>query len=195
MREQMQPGGAISRASPIILTRRQLLRTAFWSAALGGVGGGALHVCRYLRAPVAGRVVYVLPELLPAVDAPPLYVPTGRFYVVHLRAGEPLDGGRYQPPGETPGGFLVLSARDSWTLCKVRGIEWVRSFRVMGLDGALMDPCRHAAFNRAGLPVYGPAFRPLDTLHASFDRAGGLLVDTGTVQPGGADDPVRTIRP
>ena len=176
-------------------TRRRFLRTAFWSAVLGGGAGGVAGICRYLRAPAPSRVTRVSPELLPPVGDPPRLVPTGRFYVVQLAPGEPLESERFQPPVSTPGGFLVLTVRYWWTPCHRRVVEWVPSFRLFGLTGAFMEPCRHSAFNRAGLPVYGPAARPMDTLRASFDTDGSLLVDPGAIRPGGADNPLRTVRP
>jgi cytochrome b6-f complex iron-sulfur subunit len=172
-----------------------MLRTAFWAATAGGLGGGAVGVCRYLGTPAPSRVVRVPPELLPAAGALPRAVPAGHFFLVHLAPDEPLGGGHFEPVVATPGGFLVLSSRGWLNSCTDRGIEWVPSFRRPGLEGAFMDPCRHAAFNRAGLPVCGPAVRPMDTLDAAFAPDGGLLVDTATIRPGDADNPVRTVRP
>jgi hypothetical protein len=175
-----------------LVTRRRLLRTAFWSAVLGGGAGAVVGLGRYLRAPTARRVVRVPPALLPVAGGPPRAVPAAHFAVVQFAPGERLERGRDEPPHDTLGGFLVLSTRDSWTSCPTRGVVWVPCFRE---DGAFMDPCRHAAFNRAGLPFYGPAYRALATLGAAFDAAGGLLVDTGDIRPGAADNPLRTVRP
>jgi hypothetical protein len=192
MQELMTAGVALRHQGANTFTRRRLLRTAFWSGVLGGGAGAVVGLCRSFRAPAASGVVRVPPELLPAASGPPRAVPAAHFAVVHLAPGERLEGGRYQPPGETPGGFLVLSTRDSWTPCPRRGVAWDPFFRE---NGAFLDPCRHAAFNRAGLPFYGPAFRPLATLGVSFDAAGGLLVDTGDIRPGSEDNPLRTVRP
>ena len=41
----------------------------------------------------------------------------------------------------------------------------------------------------------GPAVCPIDTLGASFDTDGGLLVDTGAARAGAADNPLRTVQP
>jgi hypothetical protein len=76
--------------SGAVITRRRLLRSAFWSALAGGGLGAALCAGRYALpsvAPPEGRI-FVPAARVPGPGAAPVFVGEGRFFLVHLRAGE-----------------------------------------------------------------------------------------------------------
>src|SRR5918997_3295591 len=96
------------------LTRRRLLRTAFWSALGGGVAGSALAACRYSYADAAVRAAQVLvpAAAIPTPGADPLHLPREGFYLIHFAPGEGLAGARKTGrPARARGGLLFMPDR------------------------------------------------------------------------------------
>jgi Rieske Fe-S protein len=190
--------------TPLLLNRRRLLRTAFWATVAGGGAGTILATGHYLWTPpalVAGEV-HVHPSLVPGPGAPPVHPYGQPFYLVHLAAGEGLlpsvFGGAPIPSDASPAsraGILVLS--DLCTRPYPRSdarcvVAWRPGSDLLRGD-LFRCPCCGAAFTRAGIRVFGPAPRSLDTLTARFEPDGTLVVNTTQTVWGGSDNPQRVV--
>ena len=54
--------------------------------------------------------------------------------------------------------------------------------------------CHGSTFTKAGIRVFGPAPRSLDTMKIDVDASGNITVQTGDRTPGGPDNPQRAQR-
>jgi len=189
------------------LSRRQLLRAAFWSAFAGGAAGTALLLGRYLWRPIdlPSPHVHVARDLIPKPGAGPVLFEEAGFWLVNLLPGE----GRATPLPSRPGvirpvypdaitsltgGILALVNRGTEPVHNCR-LEWRTVVRFLGVTNAFYNPCSSSVFTRAGYRVYGTAPRPLDTLTVIPQPDGSVIVDTTSVQQGGPDNALRAVRP
>ncbi len=180
VKPKMVPGTAI-------VSRRRVLQLGFWS------GMGAL-----VAASAAGFVDFVYPRGVSgfggtvsvgaaAVPAPgqKVQIPAGRFWLVNLTEGQ---GGP---------GLLAL-----WWKCPHLGctVPWKPNFiwpdPATGADkkGWFRCPCHGSTYTDAGIRVFGPAPRSLDTMALSVGSDDRVSVDTGSTTPGAPDNPDRAIR-
>ena len=81
-------------------------------------------------------------------------------------------------PGGTGGadGLLAL-----WRKCPHLGcsVPWISSFDFNGDKGWYRCPCHGSTYTKAGVRVYGPAPRSMDTMKIEVDGAGNITVQTG----------------
>jgi cytochrome b6-f complex iron-sulfur subunit len=168
-----------------IVSRRAVLKTGFWAS---------------VGAAVAGLVACGVDQLYPrnvagfggVVDAgevsqyPPgskTQVPEGHFWVVNLTEDQ---GGP---------GFLAL-----WWKCPHLGctVPWRPTFvwpdPVTGApkQGWFRCPCHGSTYTDAGVRVFGPAPRSMDTMALSIS-GGRISVNTGSRTNGGPDNPDRAV--
>ena len=171
------------------VTRRQLLRVSFWGFfSFGLTGGLGAFLANFWPRGVTGfgGKISVAAATVPDAGADPAPVPIGKFYLTHLRAGEGTHAGFGEEGDE---GLLAL-----WWKCPHLGctIPWRPGFPFEGATGWFRCPCHGSTYTRAGIRVFGPAPRPMDTMDITVNSDGSLTVDTGNIQKGGADNPDRT---
>ena len=167
------------------LSRRALLAGGFWS----GLG---LATVALLGAPLSflwprkvagfGGKVTVPAAKIPAPGSEPVHIPEGKFYLVNLAAGQE----------DSPGGLLVL-----WHKCPHLGcsVPWRPDFEYGGAKGWYRCPCHGSTYTRgAGLLVFGPSPRPLDTMAVEVKDNGDVVVNTGAITKGGKDNPLRAAQ-
>jgi cytochrome b6-f complex iron-sulfur subunit len=60
-------------------------------------------------------------------------------------------------------------------------------------QGWFRCPCHGSTYTDAGIRVFGPAPRSLDTMALTVEN-GRVIVDTGNITSGGPDNPSRAVR-
>ncbi len=174
-------------APPVTLSRRRLLKLSFWAglvASAAGTLGAALDI-------VYPRKVEGFGGPIPAGHVS-LYPPgsktqimEARTWLVHLT--------------EEQGGPGLLAL---WWKCPHLGctvpwrpdFEWEDPRTRQKTRGWFRCPCHGSTYDHAGIRVYGPAPRPMDTFALTIDDNGNLTIDTGNVTLGGEDNPQRALR-
>ena len=177
--------------APEPVSRRRLVRAAFW-ATLGATPAATLTPLAGFLQPqrdrgwgtpvAAGRVT----DYPPGAD--PVYNKEGRFWLVHItpeRGGE----GKHE-------GLLALYARcphDPTT------VVWWTDYPFMGITGWLRCPQCHSTFTLAGIRVFGPAPRSMDTMKLEI-ASGSITVYPRRLRKGGEyresrdSNPSRSVR-
>jgi cytochrome b6-f complex iron-sulfur subunit len=182
------PGAQATRI-PEDVSRRSFILGSFWTglgvSLLGGVG--ILLDFLYPRnvkgfgGPVpAGKVSDF------ALGSDPKHFPVGQFWMVNLDPGETRAGGS--------GGGEGLMAM--WHRCPHLGctVPWRAGFTYDSDKGWFRCPCHGSTYTKAGVRVFGPAPRSLDTMKIDVDASGNITVQTGDRTPGGVDNPQRAQR-
>ena len=181
-------------AEAVLVTRRSLIRSSFW-AGLGVTGAGLLlgflNFFWPRKVVRAGSVVTVPAAQVPAPGAEPKHFQGGRFYLVNLRPGEgvPEPYQHFAPPAKS-GGILALSQKCPHLGCTV---PWRPDFEYEGITSWFRCPCHQSTYTTAGIRVYGPAPRSMDTFPVKVNRDGSAEVDTTAVKLGGTDNPQRAV--
>ncbi|MEJ5220949.1 MAG: cytochrome P450 [Tepidiforma sp.] len=62
-----------------------------------------------------------------------------------------------------------------------------------GIIGWFRCPCHGSTYSKAGIRVYGPAPRPMDTMRLTVNADGSVNVNTGQITSGSADNPLRAV--
>ncbi len=180
VKPKMVPGTAI-------VSRRRVLLLGFWS------GIGAM-----VAATAAGGVDFIWPRgvsgfggtvsvAAAAVPAPgqKVQIPVGRFWLVNLT--------------EEQGGPGLLAL---WWKCPHLGctVPWKPNFVFpdpttgASKKGWFRCPCHGSTYTDAGIRVFGPAPRSLDTMDLTVGSDGRVSVNTGSTTPGAPDNPDRAVR-
>jgi cytochrome b6-f complex iron-sulfur subunit len=137
-------------------------------------------------------VVTVPAELLPRPGDPPVHMTSGRFYLVNLDVGGGVpEQFRGQAAPSATGGLLALAQECPHLGCSV---PWLDDFTFEGSNGWFRCPCHQSTYTVAGIRVYGPAPRSMDTLALSRNPDGSVTVDTSMVTKGGTDNPQRAVK-
>lgn len=176
------------------MRRRQLLRRGFWAGFGVLIAGGLSASAEFLNPTVSqhfGGILFVPPDKVPRPDDPPYHDQEGRFWLVNLRPGEGVPG-----PFQTiaapsrQGGLTALYER-----CPHLGtpVPWRPDFNFQGVRGWFRCPSHGATFTEAGVRVFGPAPRSMDTFRITAVSQQGVFVNTGFVQLGALDDPQRAV--
>ncbi|MGH3523039.1 MAG: ubiquinol-cytochrome c reductase iron-sulfur subunit, partial [Mycobacterium sp.] len=169
-----------------IVSRRRVLQTSFWTgigAVLAGMGACGLDIIYPSTVTGFGGTVAVPKSAIP----PPgqkAQIPAGRFWLVNLTAEQ---GGP---------GLLAL-----WWRCPHLGctVPWRPSFAWPDPSsgqiklGWFRCPCHGSTYSDAGVRVFGPAPRSMDTMAISVTGTGDLSVNTGSRTNGGPDNPDRAV--
>ncbi len=169
------------------VSRRNILRVGFWSSL--GVMAAGMGACGvdllYPRGVTGfGGTVSVDPKEVPA-PGQKASIQRGRFWLAHLT--------------EEQGGPGILAL---WWKCPHLGctVPWKENFIWPDAEtgaptqGWFRCPCHGSTYTDAGVRVFGPAPRSLDTMALSVRPDGGLTVDTGSITNGSPDNAERAVR-
>lgn len=178
------------------LTRRKVLQWAFWTSAAAAMAGGVASLVNSLYPrtvePFGGPVV-VPAALIPRPGAAPVPNADGHFLLVNL---EPDEGRIAGDETATSGGLLAL-----WWKCPHLGctVPWKGDYRA----GPEKDPpdrkgwfncnCHASTYTKAGVKVFGPAPRSMDTMQIDVNNDGGITVQSGARRGGSTDNPRRAV--
>ena len=178
------------RAQRMEMTRRQILKVSFWGIfGFGLTGALAAFMAFFWPRGVQGfgGKIAVSSSLVPKAGAAPVPVTLGKFWLVHLNAGDGTHQG-FGKEGEQ--GLVAL-----WWKCPHLGctVPWRGTFPFEGRQGWFRCPCHGSTYTKAGVRVFGPAPRPLDTMEVTVNADGSLTVDSGTITKGAQDNPQRTV--
>lgn len=175
-------------------TRRSLLRTSFW-AGLVVTGAGLLLGFVNLVWPRnvvrAGEVFRVLKQQVPAPGAEPVHFAGGRFYLVNLKAGEGAP-----PPPSAPSVAAPSERGGASSPCGRSARTWdarCRGGRSSTLTGSEdgFAATLGSTYTTAGVRVWGPAPRSMDTFAVTVNGDGSVDVDTSAITPGTTENPQR----
>jgi cytochrome b6-f complex iron-sulfur subunit len=164
---------------------------AFWTsiaAALAG-GGASLLSSLYPRGVSGfGGPVAVPAASIPKPGDPPKPMVEGRFLLVNLAPGEGLAKDGSEP---TTGGLLALYRKCPHLGCTV---PWRADARARNDDrtGFFLCPCHQSTYTKAGVRVWGPAPRSMDTMRIE-PGANGIVVQTSEIADGDVDNPSRAL--
>jgi len=169
-----------------VVARRRILQMSFWSG-LGAMVAGA----------VAGGVDFVYPRGVSGFGAkvsvnesevpPPgqkKVIARGRFWLSNLTEEQ---GGP---------GLLALWWKCPHLGCTVpwkEGFVWPDPASGTLTQGWFRCPCHGSTYTDAGIRVFGPAPRSLDTMELVVEK-GRITVDTGKITLGSPDNPQRAVR-
>lgn len=139
-----------------------------------------------------GAPVTVIPSRVPAAGAEPTRISEGKFWLVNLRGNE----GDVLATGGT-GGLLALYWKCPHLGCSV---PWRADFagaqvNFPGINGWFRCPCHGSTYSKAGVRVFGPAPRSMDTFPITKNGDGSLTINTGAIISGAAEpaNPLRTV--
>ena len=177
----------------LVVKRRALLRRGFW-AGIGILAAGSLAAAADLLNPRGIRqfanVVSVPADQVAQPGGPPFHVREGRFWLVNLKPGDGVPD-RFRMRGEPSrtGGLLAL-----YEPCTHLGapVPWRSEFEFDSVVGWFRCPTHGATFTKAGVRVFGPAARSMDTFAIVGVSSDTVRVNTGHLFLGGPDDPQRT---
>ncbi|GIW18904.1 MAG: hypothetical protein KatS3mg064_2061 [Tepidiforma sp.] len=188
--------GRIERARQIEarkLARRSFLRVSAFAGLTLFTGGLLASFLGFfnLRKPTGfGGTVTVTADRIPRPGADPVRIPEGKFWLVNLNGPE----GDVLQVGGT-GGLLALYWKCPHLGCTV---PWNPAFNgaqvnFPGIIGWFRCPCHGSTYSKAGIRVYGPAPRPMDTMRLTVNADGSVNVNTGQITSGSADNPLRAV--
>ena len=82
-----------------------------------------------------------------------------------------------------------------WEKCPHLGstIDWRPDLEYEGTRGWYRCRSHGGTFTRAGVRVFGPPPRSMDTMRVTVDDDGRITVDTGNITRGGSDNPKRAV--
>jgi len=175
-------------------SRRTVLRAGFWGAIAALFASAIASVTNALFprnvSPFGGPIT-VPASAIPEPGAPPKQIIEGRFWLVNLRPDEGKIAG---DDAATPGGLLALYRKCPHLGCTV---PWRAEARLAAdpakRTGWFLCPCHQSTYTRAGVRVFGPAPRSMDTMKIEVLESGNIVVQTGQRTEGGTDNPRRAV--
>ncbi len=95
-------------------------------------------------------------------------------------------------PNGAGGGLGLLAC---WEKCPHLGstVDWRPEMEFEGVAGWYRCRSHGGTFTRAGVRVFGPPPRSLDTMRVTVDAFGTITVDTGAITRGASDNARRTV--
>jgi cytochrome b6-f complex iron-sulfur subunit len=129
---------------------------------------------------------------LPNPGDDPVKIFEAKAWVVNLKPGEgvPAAFTGFAQPSKN-GGMLALYQKCPHLGCTV---PWRPDFDFEGIKGWFRCPCHGSTYTKAGVRVFGPAPRPMDTFEVIPDPSGNIVINTGKITPGSQDNPDRAIQ-
>jgi cytochrome b6-f complex iron-sulfur subunit len=178
-----------------IVTRRSMMRTAFWSTLGVTLAGFLLGFVNFFwprKVTGFGGIVTVPSSQVPQAGADPVKIFTAKAWIVNLPpgGGVPPEFVGTAKPSEK-GGILALYQKCPHLGCTV---PWRPEFEFEGVKGWFRCPCHGSTYTKAGVRVFGPAPRPMDTMAVTVKADGSLEINTGQITLGGPDNPQRTVQ-
>lgn len=175
------------------VARRSFLRVSVFAGLTLGLGAWTASFLGFFnrRKPVGfGGIVVVTKALIPAKGTDPARISEGKFWLSNLDGSQ---GDVFQVGGT--GGLLALYWKCPHLGCTV---PWNASFdggavNFPGVVGWFRCPCHGSTYSRAGVRVFGPAPRPMDTMLLAINSDGSLNINTGKITSGGNDNPLRAV--
>jgi cytochrome b6-f complex iron-sulfur subunit len=180
--------------APRRMSRRSVLRWAFWTgvfASLAAAGATTVNFLFPRTLEAFGGPVPVAPSQIPKPGEPPVRIADAHCLLVNLHQDEARIAG---DTGATPGGLLAL-----WWKCPHLGctVPWEQNY-VSPADeehraGWFHCPCHGSTYTKAGVRIFGPAPRSMDTMQIDVDREGRVTVQSGKRTDGTLDNPRRAV--
>jgi cytochrome b6-f complex iron-sulfur subunit len=177
------------------VARRSFLRASAFAGLTLFVGSMLSSFLGFfnLRSPTGfGAPVTVPAGSIPRPGGDPVRVPEGKFWLVNLQGTE----GDVFGVGAT-GGLVALYWKCPHLGCTV---PWNGGFdgaavAFPGVVGWFVCPCHGSTYSRAGVRVFGPAPRSMDTFLISVNGDGTLTVNTRAITSGAATpaNPLRAV--
>ena len=170
------------------VSRRNFIRASFWC----GLGVTLLGSVGLLLDYLYPRNVQGFGGPVPAGNvadyekgADPVANSEGQFWIANMDPAETREGG-----SDGADGLLAL-----WRKCPHLGctVPWRGTFSFQGSEGWYRCPCHASTYTKTGIRVFGPAPRSMDTMAIEIDDAGNITVQTGSITPGGPDNPQRAV--
>jgi cytochrome b6-f complex iron-sulfur subunit len=177
------------------IARRSFMRVGAFaglSLTAGAMGAGFLAFFNLRKPTGFGKPVTVPKVSIPPVGTDPVRVSEGKFWLVNLQGtqGDVLGAGGV-------GGLLALYWKCPHLGCTV---PWRPDFdggtvNFPGITGWFRCPCHGSTYSRAGIRVFGPAPRPMDTFLITTNGDGSITVNTRAITPGSAlpANPLRAV--
>lgn len=175
---------------PAVIGRRRLLVASFWASIGAALVGGAstlLNTVYPRNVAGFGGPIVVPPNAIPAPGDPPKPVVEGRFLLVNLA---PAEGSAPGDDHAASGGLLALYRKCPHLGCTV---PWRQDAAYQQLRGVFLCPCHGSTYTKAGVRLFGPAPRSMDTMAIEVQKSGAIVVQTGDITAGAADNPSRAV--
>jgi cytochrome b6-f complex iron-sulfur subunit len=172
------------------ISRRRVLLAGFWGAVGALFTGAAATVLNTVfprNVTGFGGPITVPAFAVPKPGDPPKPVVEGRFLLVNLKPGE---GNMSGDDAATPGGLIALYRKCPHLGCTV---PWRADASYKGLRGVFLCPCHGSTYTKAGVRVFGPAERSMDTMAIEAKNSGDVVVQTGDITEGNIDNARRAI--
>ncbi len=175
------------------LARRSFLRVSAFAGLSLFVGAQLASFLGFFnrRKPVGfGGIVNVAASQIPVPGGEPVRVSEAKAWIVNLAGPE----GDVLGVGGS-GGLMALYWKCPHLGCSV---PWNPAFNgaavnFPGVVGWFRCPCHGSTYSRAGIRVFGPAPRPMDTMAITVNGDGSISVNTGAITSGVTDNPLRAV--
>ncbi len=171
------------------VSRRSFMRVSAFAGLMLSLGAFSAFFLAFfnLRSPQGfGRPVTVPKIQIPEPGAEPVRITGGKFWLVNL------DGSEGDVLGQGgAGGLLALYWKCPHLGCTVpwRGDFDGAEVAFPGIQGWFRCPCHGSTYSRAGVRVFGPAPRPMDTFLLTTNNDGSVTVNTRALTLGGGENP------
>ncbi|MGK2965631.1 MAG: ubiquinol-cytochrome c reductase iron-sulfur subunit [Tepidiformaceae bacterium] len=193
---QQQAAGRVERARATEarkLSRRSFMRVSAFAGLTLSVTAMAASFLNFfnLRNPTGfGGTITVAASRVPAPGEAPARVSEGKLWLVNLAGAQ----GDVLQVGGT-GGVVALYWKCPHLGCTV---PWNGAFAggqvgYPGITGWFRCPCHGSTYSTAGVRVFGPAPRSMDTMAVSVNADGSLGINTGLITGGSNDNPLRAV--
>jgi len=175
------------------IARRSFLRVGVFAGLTlfsGSMVVGFLGFFNVRKPTGFGGTVNVIKSRIPKAGDDPVSIPEGKFWLANLSG----------PQGDVLGAGGVGGVMALYWKCPHLGcvVPWRPGFagaavNFPGVQGWFRCPCHGSTYSRAGIRVFGPAPRPLDTMAVTINGDGSLNINTGAITLGTNDNPLRAV--
>ncbi|HEY5477917.1 MAG TPA: Rieske 2Fe-2S domain-containing protein [Tepidiformaceae bacterium] len=171
------------------VARRSFLRVSVFAGltlTVGAMLSGFLGFFNLRKPTGFGKPVTVPKSAIPAAGTDPMRVSEGKFWLANLQGSQ----GDVLQVGGT-GGLIALYWKCPHLGCTV---PWRSDFNggtvnFPGIIGWFRCPCHGSTYSHAGVRVFGPAPRSMDTFLLTVNGDGSITVNTRAITSGAAQPP------